>query len=340
MPVYSPSSRRPAFTLIELLVVIAIIAILIALLVPAVQKVREAAARAQCQNNEKQIGLALHGYHDTYKKFPVGQYDDDNRNWGWISFMLPHVEQGGAYNKLINDPNVNNRMWLPPGGGGGPNGLNIDNLPDNQENVNTTTGAGVTRTVLAIFQCPSDILPAIQPGGQRNAKTNYLANIGHYDGPGLWFAKSGSYTSTVCAQPKGSVQNGILLLANDNNQTWTTNLVSVLDGSSNTVLVGEITRTRDVTETNNNMPVWAGGNPNNAGCGGNVRRVGNYFRFMDTQFFLNRKAGEQSNASFGSQHAGGANFLFGDGSVRFITDSISMAAYKAMASRNGGEVGP
>lgn len=137
------------FTLIELLVVIAIIAILIALLVPAVQKVREAAARTQCTNNIKQLALALHGYHDTHKAFPPAYVLDTtvtNGNWGWAPRILPFVEQGNLQMALNPPADFSGDIPAP----------------------NTTT-----KTVMALFLCPADYSPLSNPNGNGHARNNY-----------------------------------------------------------------------------------------------------------------------------------------------------------------------
>jgi len=337
------SIRKRGFTLIELLVVIAIIAILIGLLLPAVQKVREAAARMQCSNNLKQLGIGMHSFNDTYGHFPVGEYNDDNNNWGWSAFLLPYIEQGALYTALTNTAS-NDRMWLPPNMGGGANGLNIDGINGSNAIGRGTTnqsilanGVAAVNSVIKTFICPSDTLPNQKSNGY--GKSNYPGNMGSM--------LNAAGQQSGCATWKGSTQNGVLLIANDNDNTWVASLSSISDGTSNTVMIGEASVSTNVNPGNTSggqFPVWAGGQ--GGGCNG-IGGHGSTVRLMDPSYPLNAGGtynGQtvSSDMSFGSRHTGGANFGMCDGSVRFIASSIANATYTdpyaAIGSRNGGEV--
>ncbi len=346
-------ARKSGFTLIELLVVIAIIAILIGLLLPAVQKVREAAARAQCSNNLKQFGIAFHAYVDSNQGLlPCGDLDDDNRNWGWGTAILPFIEQGPAFNALNNDRGVagtrsgNFMIFIP---GGGPNkaqnlyttaGAVTTDVDQNSpaSDVNLNAGGGVARTFISVFACPSD-------GWAKNTttgygKTNYLGNMGSDVSGGIWATWGGTL--------RGFAQTGVLFHANDNNNTYPVALAAIKDGTSNTVILGEATGNRlstmYSTNSTNTFPIWAGGNPSNAGQG----RQHNYFRVMDANYPVNSQSTAKSgdgggnntlvmDRCFSSNHSGGANFLFCDGSVRFVSNNVSGAAYQAAGTRDVGE---
>jgi len=329
----SLSRNRRAFTLIELLVVIAIIAILIGLLLPAVQKVREAAARAKCSNNLKQIGLAMHSYADaTQSKFPVGMHDDDGDSWCWRIHILPQIEQGPIYQALLAAG-----MWVPPNGGGQTNNGNVDGIPNSQAN-NTWANAAATKP-LPVYVCPSDTLPDVSSNNY--AKANYVGNSGNRNS---W--TSGSWNT--CANPNGGQQNGILLYANNNDNTWVSRIteVTAADGLSTTVMVGEATSNKFATLGNTgdcSYPSWVG--RNSGGCNGwrcqPALKLGDAGPGGVTAITLNmwklNPTADESAASFGSLHSGGANFLMGDGSVKFVRDSITTTTYSAMMSRNGGE---
>jgi prepilin-type N-terminal cleavage/methylation domain-containing protein len=311
-------TRRAGFTLIELLVVIAIIGILISLLLPAVQKVREAAARAQCANNLKQIGLALHNYHDVNKTLPVAARmtwsGGANPDWSWIAVMLPYLEQQNIY-VACNVPN--------------------DPLWNHMDILSNTLPGG-------ILMCPSD--PFGQGSWTNNADswgmqvgtTNYFAclgaNWGGDPGPNAW-ASQGPLDLRWCNPGNGTYDGldygdgafyGYQLYPWGDNRPGT-RFAAITDGLSQTFLVGEgLVQSCD-------WNWWAYGN-------GSIRTCAiapNATALDGTPY----PAWDWMNAfCFSSAHVQGVQFVYCDGSVHFVHNSISLANYRAMATKAGGEV--
>jgi prepilin-type N-terminal cleavage/methylation domain-containing protein/prepilin-type processing-associated H-X9-DG protein len=327
------ASRRSAFTLIELLVVIAIIATLIALLVPAVQKVREAAARTQCTNNLKQIGLALHSYHDANRKFPAG-YIDGNTNptstpdndvgpgWGWASFLLPYLEQNSVYSQI-----------------------------NFKQAVGTGVHAQISQQPLAIFQCPSDpYQQAIPVYDSTFSSPIAVVAAGNYVGCNGWeecFNNAGGAGqgggSDGLAGGLGKAGDG-LFYRNSQNR-----IADVTDGLSNTVFVGE--RSGDHAPSTwtgavagGRCPAWMAGQAPYSPPPGPAYDNAD---FGEALVLAHCNATHVPSADFPiydpdvfySMHTGkGANFLFGDGSVHFLASSINPNTYQYLATIAGGEV--
>jgi prepilin-type N-terminal cleavage/methylation domain-containing protein/prepilin-type processing-associated H-X9-DG protein len=320
---------RSGFTLIELLVVIAIIAILIGLLLPAVQKVREAAARAKCQNNLKQLAIAVHAYHDVEGNFPVNSLITDQNNnwvspnWSWLARILPQIEQGNLY-QLAGIPTQ--RL---------DGGARIANPPTNPTQV-------AVATQVTTFLCPSD-------GANTQARTDranlpgMLVGLTNYKGVagGNW----GYYRNATLANDAGtppniaadarwlnpSTINGSYNGLNDGDGIFfradyrvKRRIASITDGTSNTFMIGE-----DIPEKNIHC-AWPFANTATGTCA----IAPNGKRANGTEF----GAGDWPNVySFRSRHPGGLQFALADGSVRFIADSIPLVIYRAMATISGGE---
>ncbi|MCC9608543.1 DUF1559 domain-containing protein [Blastopirellula sp. JC732] len=339
MQIISPRKGRSGFTLVELLVVIAIIGVLIALLLPAVQQAREAARRMSCSNNLKQLGLAMHNFHDTYQYFPNGQTDDDNDSFGFGFHLLPQLELGNLHDQITSYTGTGGEkvvLMIRPGrhklSAPCTDAVNIDTCNQWSRNRNGAWDAPLRASALDAFICPSDILPRQDDEG--NGKSNYLGNMGWEMRDGVLHDGSNYYYG--CAQFSGSRQNGVLLFDNENNNTFMTNFAQITDGSSNTVAIGEVTATYRATPQVTNdcrFPIWAGGN--GGGCNG--RCISANLRIMDTAYYINRKDNtDESDQSFGSQHPGGAQFLFCDGSVHFVPETVNLSVYRAIGSRNDG----
>ncbi|WP_373649997.1 MULTISPECIES: DUF1559 domain-containing protein [unclassified Schlesneria] len=310
--------RSRGFTLIELLVVIAIIGVLVALLLPAVQQAREAARRTQCKNNLKQIGLALHNYHDAYNQFPPSMIFQTqhltaraNRpqranGWAWTSFILPYIDQGPLYNQL----NFNTSLVTP----------------ENQLLVGTK---------LEVAVCPS--VPSI----------NHVV-VGAINAPGItatnYVANSGSYSLSAYYNASATRRNGVF------SEDSRVGIRDITDGTSNTIAVGETVfwGTGDTANTFYWDPSWFGrvqaGIPT-SDCPECITRNGavrmNPPRIASAVVLRN---------AFSSKHVGGAQFLLTDGSVRFISESINttsvddetlpptaLGVYQLLCGRNDGQ---
>jgi len=339
----SPSRR--GFTLIELLVVIAIIAVLIALLLPAVQAAREAARRAQCVNNMKQLGLAVHNYNGIQNIFPANLYLHPNyssaayswNNSSWIVMILPQMEQQALYNATNF-----NFMW----------GTNqIGNWSATYlGNQNMT----VRQTVINSLLCPSDPSPATDTTNADEintslaAGTSYVGNLGDNClacAPGntlVSFCASQGYncrgnqlgdplTNTV-GVPGTPTGSGIFWREDQG-----VPLSAITDGTSNTFLAGE--QIMKVTQWN----AWVEANQ----CVGSTALPLNYIAPGVTisgngSSVIATGASDVGSwthwYSFRSMHPGGGNFLMCDGSVKFVKNSINMATYQALSTRGQGEV--
>jgi prepilin-type N-terminal cleavage/methylation domain-containing protein/prepilin-type processing-associated H-X9-DG protein len=313
-------TRRRGFTLIELLVVIAIIAVLIGLLLPAVQKVREAANRMSCTNNLKQIALAAHNYHDAAGKFPTGArlpVDVGGRQalgtTLWVE-LLPYFEQDNLHKK-----------W---------------DYYDNRNNVGGTNATSAQ--VIKILLCPSDPLP--QPVVQLTA-TNSLTppwSWGVY-GMSSYGGNAGKRSVQAGVAPTftGMTRDGIFYIDS------CVRLADIIDGSSNTLLFGERYHRDPQYDLQHNL-FWPGTSAMaqwgrwayvaNAGAMGNVT--------LSTAAPINYQMApggdfvtvENRVCAFGSGHPGGANFAFADGSVHFLSERIPLATLQALSTCAGGEV--
>ncbi len=347
-----PPLRRSGFTLIELLVVIAIIGVLVAILLPAVQQAREAARRSQCQNNIKQIGLALHNYEGTYATFPFGTrggtyWSQANVKDGtnWRTMVLPYLDQAGVYNQL--DFTASFGAGVTPANAF----CQLNGLP--------SSNIVLSRLVVAAFRCPSSALEMFPSNYYNNSAALQTQN----DTANSGFNNQGKAMGIQYVGIQGAARTFDWIAGGDDGRTWdcghgwsciqgmlTVNasqrIGNCKDGTSNTIIVAEQSGLSGTANggqgsdrTSNYYGGWAGARQiaaPAAGCSDNWQTGTTCVRWAPNSKIEHAGNGApyRNNTNINSFHSGGASALLTDGSVRFISDTIDFQSLKKLCIRD------
>jgi prepilin-type N-terminal cleavage/methylation domain-containing protein len=301
------------FTLVELLVVIAIIGVLVALLLPAVQAAREAARRSSCANNLKNLGLALHNYHDTNNAFPfAGRSTYNNgtstvvRDFSWHARILPFIEQQPLYDRIDWTTGWDNATV-------GANGI---------------SNKQISEVKLKVLLCPSSAVETTESSGDVNTgATGYVAHYVGVLGPvGTNTLTGSNYTCDRCTGSSSPAGYGGYALQGILRHDKAQGMANVTDGLSNTLMIGELSWNKAA-----GYRVWTRGA---AASDASVSGKNVLYALKSSKYGTGVAF---NDVSFGSEHPGVAQFAMGDASVRPISANMSMNLYRALASANGGE---
>lgn len=336
------------FTLVELLVVIAIIGILVALLLPAIQAAREAARRTECSNNFKQIGLALHNYHDSYERLPLGVWATSQGRWGssWWAAILPYSEQGAGYDQLTfigNHPGWTHNTGASPGSTLG--------VSEGYYNGNIFHGVSIPMMV-----CPSSPLEPLKDtgGGRRINAPHYVGIAGATNGNGFTNVSREQRRCCNCCNGQANrsyISGGGTLIPNESLK-----FAAIKDGTSTTLAVGECSdfvydntgpaRMKSVQVNSNHG--WLMGTPNRQKVKDSTSRFSRCYNITTIRYPPNSVAvtmdgvanNDGQNNGIYSAHPGGTQAVLVDGSVRLISDDINMYTLRILATRHDGQAVP